>query len=154
MTLSVPSFLWNFVQDIKVVPNKFPVWVSVHFVKGPILSRTQSISINWHLSHFSELVNYPEILLECGFWFSRSGWGPGIQISNKLLGDAELQVYGPHLSNEVLNQRSSAWLHIRITWGNFWTITTWTLPETQLIWNLSPHQNVYTSVHSSILHHS
>ena len=29
-------------------------------------------------------------------------------MSNKLRGDAELQMYGPHLSNEVLNQRSSA----------------------------------------------
>ena len=37
MTLSVPSFLWNFVQDIKVVPNKFLVWVSVHFVKETVL---------------------------------------------------------------------------------------------------------------------
>ena len=37
MTLSVPSFLWNFVQDIKVVPNKFLVWVSVHFVKEAVL---------------------------------------------------------------------------------------------------------------------
>ena len=46
MTLSVPSFVWNCVQGIKIVPNKFPVWVTVNFVKGPILSRTQSISLN------------------------------------------------------------------------------------------------------------
>ena len=46
MTLSVASCVWNCVPDIKVVLNKFPVWVSVNFVKGPILSRTQSISLN------------------------------------------------------------------------------------------------------------
>ena len=37
MTLSVPSFVWNCVQGIKVVPNKFLVWVSVHFVKETVL---------------------------------------------------------------------------------------------------------------------
>lgn len=45
MTLSVPSFLWNFVQDIKVVPNKFLVWVSVHFVKETVLHLVIKITL-------------------------------------------------------------------------------------------------------------